>query len=1374
MPMTSLAPRPGPAAIQRANSLQASDTSHTSASTTDASTSNTSASTSPIKPSPVSSIGESIGSSHVAPIPVCTVPRRLSRPLPIPPTVSPALTSTSTLKLSHQESQSTLGKSSHKLSASQSQTASRRDRNRPPPSSFIPHQTDDDRWVSISVLPALSERTDATSSGQRQAEPGPRLTNHKRSASAGPKLAHSVPVASSDSKATFPKHTTRIIPTPKALPQLPLDTQAAPTRQTETSWKLEFRGVVKLVRWVSRRDKRTDSGVENERVEVLDEKDPGVERTGYSVASLSRKSRSRPRPAASTASAALRPRPSSLARPHPKLEMEGAKEEEGKEPNKRRLTKSNPIMFGRGSSELKKQPSIELKKKGSKTELGKRSGRRSSSDAARKVLSGAALNVGRPSTAEGGARPSVDMSLGMALNGGGVFVPESSLSVPSNSAFDVFPPVGPAAGPSLPGSGSAPVPPMSYSPPYLRNPAPAGVAPALLTQTTITQTITTTTTLASPSGFTSTPFVFNAHPFASTTATVLTPVLEGQLFGSPAPIQASEFPWTTAAVGPELAVGVAVSGGLSPVESHAISSIASFGGVSPIVSSVDASASNMSSITSTAASPLMSNTSPLLSNGASPLMSSATSPLMSNSSSPMMHNVPSLPMSSTASPVLPANVRLSETPNRIPSMGTPAAGSTLGYTTAHLNGNSVSAQVRVDPAALMRYGAATDLGHDPRYLSASDAHFGAATDLPRFSAAATDLGHGGTSTRATSPTPSERYAFSDDVHEYQPSGGLLRALSNTEHSDAPLPLPLRPFMAARNSNGSGVTFDDSSAQSSPRIGERRKMMTMSSSDVGHGQRIGPARHQVQRSSSSLSVAGRIVRAFSIGSNKGGQESETEAPKVRKLIRKKVHSRTGSMVSLVIPGSGVPPVPPLPPGFVSGRYASEHGHGDGSALGHGESVLGHGESVLGHGDSVLGHSQYATACGGSSSVLGHGDPSTISPAPTRNSFATTQSAPTTVSGGRKLKKRQPGQSRHAEVFGRTLASLELTNSASSRDPPRITTEFLQVPLIADGEPLTSSVCGTTEDGHLMMPVRPGLPRRTSSQRRWTIADMDDEEFLRQLEDKLSGAGGRLRKSRMLEDFAMGVDGNDLGPEDDRDSDSDDSVAEREWIRARRGLMCVREIVRTEKSHMRHLIAFISSEDFVGMSPILVEHLPRLIETSRLFCARLEEDPSAKGVSEAFLEFEEMLDSTFVQWSSVVGEVISSTQQRTESQATSDDGHTSGSTGNGTSRRRSATGGSGRMPSFPLSLSMTPVNGGNNKNKKSARGTKPKKMTEQDVVIMPIQRAIRYELMYRALLLHTPLTSASRPLVERALQGATRIARRCDEAQNHADHILSPSS
>lgn len=149
----------------------------------------------------------------------------------------------------------------------------------------------------------------------------------------------------------------------------------------------------------------------------------------------------------------------------------------------------------------------------------------------------------------------------------------------------------------------------------------------------------------------------------------------------------------------------------------------------------------------------------------------------------------------------------------------------------------------------------------------------------------------------------------------------------------------------------------------------------------------------------------------------------------------------------------------------------------------------------------------------------------------------------------------------------------------------------------------------------------------------------------------------------------------------------------------------------------------------MSSILAEHLPRLIETSRVFCSGLEEDPSAWGVSKAFLGAEEQLEATLVQWSGVVGEVISSTHHKSESQAISEDGHTS-SAGSGSAssswiRRRSAT----ANTSIQLNLMMTPVNGSNGKNKKSTRGTKTKKMTEQDVVIMPTQRAIRYVLMFR---------------------------------------------
>ncbi|KAG9087603.1 hypothetical protein FS749_002806 [Ceratobasidium sp. UAMH 11750] len=194
----------------------------------------------------------------------------------------------------------------------------------------------------------------------------------------------------------------------------------------------------------------------------------------------------------------------------------------------------------------------------------------------------------------------------------------------------------------------------------------------------------------------------------------------------------------------------------------------------------------------------------------------------------------------------------------------------------------------------------------------------------------------------------------------------------------------------------------------------------------------------------------------------------------------------------------------------------------------------------------------------------------------------------------------------------------------------------------------------------------------------------------------------------------------------------------------------------------------------MSSVLLEHLPRLVETSRIFTAHLEEDPSAWGVSVAFLAVEKQLEHVLVEWSGVVGQVISSMRNGGESQVPSEDGHTSSAgTGSGASswiRRRSATASSSTSQPFQLNLSMTPVIG--SKDKKSIRVAKSKRLTEQDVAIMPTQRVLRYVLMYRELLLHTPAKSASRPLVERALHGATRIARRCDEAQTHVD-MLSPS-
>jgi len=56
--------------------------------------------------------------------------------------------------------------------------------------------------------------------------------------------------------------------------------------------------------------------------------------------------------------------------------------------------------------------------------------------------------------------------------------------------------------------------------------------------------------------------------------------------------------------------------------------------------------------------------------------------------------------------------------------------------------------------------------------------------------------------------------------------------------------------------------------------------------------------------------------------------------------------------------------------------------------------------------------------------------------------------------------------------------------------------------------------------------------------------------------------------------------------------------------------------------------------------------------------------------------------------------------------------------------------------------------------------------RDLAILPTQRVMRFVLLYRDLLDNTPENSPTRPLVEKALEGAIRIADKCDRAQGNA--------
>jgi hypothetical protein len=81
---------------------------------------------------------------------------------------------------------------------------------------------------------------------------------------------------------------------------------------------------------------------------------------------------------------------------------------------------------------------------------------------------------------------------------------------------------------------------------------------------------------------------------------------------------------------------------------------------------------------------------------------------------------------------------------------------------------------------------------------------------------------------------------------------------------------------------------------------------------------------------------------------------------------------------------------------------------------------------------------------------------------------------------------------------------------------------------------------------------------------------------------------------------------------------------------------------------------ASED-AGTPPLLVKHLPLLISASQAFCNRLIEDPSAWGVSAAFVTVEAILEQVFVDYCQVVGKIMLACQQQTTPQKSSASSH-----------------------------------------------------------------------------------------------------------------------
>ena len=179
----------------------------------------------------------------------------------------------------------------------------------------------------------------------------------------------------------------------------------------------------------------------------------------------------------------------------------------------------------------------------------------------------------------------------------------------------------------------------------------------------------------------------------------------------------------------------------------------------------------------------------------------------------------------------------------------------------------------------------------------------------------------------------------------------------------------------------------------------------------------------------------------------------------------------------------------------------------------------------------------------------------------------------------------------------------------------------------------------------------------------------------------------------------------GTEEFLDDDPSTEDEEAGWKTARRALLCCRELVRTERTYQTHLRQLLQGDvqfdpQSSSLPPLILTHLPALLFASEVFLSRLEDDPSAWGVSAALLACEEDIERAFVSWCEVVGDLFvnsdPSSSVSSEEKATSHSPRklvrkstvsTSESSGESKSRVGSTFGGRGRARSVASVVSSS---------------------------------------------------------------------------------------
>ena len=223
-----------------------------------------------------------------------------------------------------------------------------------------------------------------------------------------------------------------------------------------------------------------------------------------------------------------------------------------------------------------------------------------------------------------------------------------------------------------------------------------------------------------------------------------------------------------------------------------------------------------------------------------------------------------------------------------------------------------------------------------------------------------------------------------------------------------------------------------------------------------------------------------------------------------------------------------------------------------------------------------------------------------------------------------------------------------------DEPPYTTPAEKNPCFSHIKPPVTSSTKTSSQ------QRPSIQRGPSSNlvTRWNRVDVPDSVLIAELEElrrnvELANGNFPSDDHGLVSDFRCNSCTYGSSSQDD----------ERRWKKTQKSAFCRRELIKTELTYLEGVLQLENKNVselklLLGRSiyppqcrspppTLLLAYLPALTATSCQLLDHFLFDPTAHGVSLAFVEFEQQLEEAFVPWCSVVGSAFTNNPSRSRS-------------------------------------------------------------------------------------------------------------------------------